>query len=235
MILNMKDMTRPTVKKKKKKRRSGMPIIIVLTILLIGILAAWGVNFLFGNSMKLKGEWERKIDLTSQVRESMTDYLNESSYAGEIDVSNYVNGIVISSRLTVSGDGEWVEKIDSDEYAYQTSQAKAALEKAVSDLLQTRISESYIETDMSIDNLVNEAVGMNLSSYLSKYGPELMPSFEELSEKYGCNATYEADREFVNLLSAMWGEREYSYLVTNETLVLDGSNETIVYHKAEEE
>lgn len=230
----MKDMTRPPVKKKKKKRRSGMPIIIVLTILLIGILTAWGINYLFGNSMKLKGEWERKIDLTSQVRESMTIYLNDSSYAGAIDVSKYVNDIVITSRLSVTGDGEWIEKIDSDEYAYQTSQAKATLENAISDLLKARISESYIETDMSIDNLVNEAVGMNLISYLSKYGPVLVPSYEELSEKYGCNATFEADRESISLMSALWGSRECSYLVTNETLVVDSKEETIVYHKAGE-
>lgn len=222
-------------KRKKRRRRSGMPIIIVLTILLLAVLIAGAVYYLFGNSLMLPGTWEREIDLTAQVTENIENYLKETAYGEEIDVRPYVEQITVTSRLTVTKDGEWAEVVDSDDYAEMTNKSLTALNRAVTELLGKRIADSYIETDLSVDELVKDAVGMNLTSYLSQYGPTLMPTYAELSEKYGCSATYESDREIITISPSMGDSKDYTYMTAKGTLVLDGKNSTVVYHKAEEE
>jgi len=222
-------------KRKKRRRRSGMPMIIVLTILLLAVLTAGAIYYLFGNSLMLPGTWEREIDLTAQVTENIETYLSGTAYGEEIDVRPYVEHITVTSRLTVTKDGEWIEEVDSDDYAQMADKSLSALNRAVTELLGKRVADSYIETDLSVDELVKDAVGMNLTAYLSKYGPDLMPTYAELSEKYGCRATYESDREMITISSAMGDSREYTYMTARGTLVLDGNDGTVVYHKAEEE
>lgn len=222
-------------KKKRKRKISGLPAIIILMLLLIGVLTAGAVYYLFGNSLRLPGTWEREIDLTNQVRESIASYLSETAYGDEIDIRPYVDKISIKSTLTVTKESEWTEKIDSADYEEITQKANMALKQAVTELLSRRIKDSYIETDVSVGDLVKESTGMSLDAYLSTYGPSMLPSYEELSEKYGVTATYEADREYVTLFMPLSGDMEYTYMTAQGTLVIDGAEGTTVYHKAKEE
>lgn len=224
------------MKKKKKRRRSGLPAIIILTLLLLGVITAGAIFYFCGNTLMLPGSWEREIDLTQQITQNISEYLSSTAYGEEIDVSGYMDDIKITCRLSVTKDGEWNEVIDSNDYANAAEQAKNALKKAVSDMLSGRISDSFIETDMTIDELVTDAVGMSLTKYLEEYGPVVMPSYEELASEYECKATYSASREIITLSSATWGsDKECTYMTARGILVVDTPEGTYIYHKAEEE
>lgn len=219
--------------KKKKRRRSAMPAVIILTVLLLVVITLAAIWYFMGNSLALAGEWEREIDLTAQVTENISEYITSASYGEEINVTEYIDQIKVVSHLSISKDGEWKENVDIDSYEAARGKAREALKSAVTDLLSKRITDSYIDTDKSIDELVSEAVGMELTAYLEKYGPKLMPTYEELMEKYGSNMGYSAGRESLVLSSVLTGDREYTYMSARGVLVVDGVNETIVYHKSD--
>lgn len=221
--------------RKKKKRIIGLPIIISLVFVLIamiGIIAYWYIN---GNKIRLPGEWYRQIDLTSQVKEGIEDYLNSATFGEEIEVDKYIDVVLVESHLSITDDGKLVEVIDDQSYADAKAKANDALKQAVSDLIQFRVEKNYIETDKTPEELVDETFGMDLSKYLSQYGPQLMPKYDELNAVYGVDATYEAERETIEIFSDETVSCEYA--VAGQMLVIDYPDKAAIYHskKAEKE
>ncbi len=197
-------------------------ILIMMTVTIV----YWYVN---GNKLRLPGDWYREIDVTSQVKESITDYLNEAMLGNEINVDDYVDSIKIKSNLIIRKDGFISEHIDNSSYYEASKQANEALNKAVADLIKLRIEKNYIETDESIDELIDETFGMKLTDYLKEYGPKLINGYETMDSEYGMDGTYQIDKDQM-VISTYEGDVDCEYAVASRMLVLDYVNGSVVYH-----
>ena len=180
---------------RKKRRMIGLPVIIALVLIMIsmvGIIAYWYIN---GNKLRLPGEWYRQIDMTNEIKDEISKYLDTATMGEEIDVDKYLDSVVFESHLTVTEEGTITEAIDETTYLEAKKAANAALEAMVTDLIKLRVESNYIESTMTPGELVKDTFDIELSDYLKEYGPKLMPSMDELNAEYGLNASYIADRE----------------------------------------
>lgn len=219
------------MKKKKKKRRSMAPLIIIMSLILITVIGGGAFFYLNAYKLMLPGEWTREIDITDYAKEAAASYLSEAAFGDEISIEEYISDLKVTSMLQVTKEGEIVESLDRESYDQALKACQAGLEKAVSDLIERRIKESYIETDMSVDALINETFGMSLEGYLNEYGPKLIPDFEELEERYGSSAYYEASRDSIIIRNSETTDAEYNYAVSHGMLVIDYSDGAVVYYE----
>lgn len=207
----------------RRKRRINIPVIILLLLTLL-IIGGCVFIFYYGNQTMLKGEWQREIDITDYAADSIASYLGQ-----DMD-SNPDSRLTITLTLSVNKEGEWKQIVDEASYDEAFQQARSVLVKAVSDSLKKKIDESYINTDMTVDELVADATGMSLQKYLDEYGPQLLPDYSELAEIYGMSASYTATRDSISIDRA--GEmKEFRYVVTKDIFVIDNPEETVIYHK----
>ena len=107
---------------------------------------------------------------------------------------------------------------------------KEALKTAVVKTVEDKLKKSYIETDMTVEELVKEATGMELTDYLEKYGPKMMPAMDELSDLYGMDAEYSADRSSLNITDKT-DVSVCDYALSHGMLVIDCKDGARVYHK----
>lgn len=207
----------------RRKRRVNIPAIILLLLTLL-IIGGCVFIFYYGNQTMLRGEWQREIDITDYAVDSIASYLGQ-----DMD-PNPDSRLTINLTLSVNKDGEWKQTVDEASYDEALQQAKSVLTGAVSDSLKKKIEDSYINTDMTVDELVVDATGMSLQKYLDEYGPQLLPNYSELMETYGMSASYVATRDSISL--DMAGEMtEFGYVVTKDIFVIDNPEETVIYHK----
>lgn len=207
----------------RRKRRVNIPAIILLLLTLL-IICGCVFIFYYGNQTMLRGEWQREIDITDYAVDSIASYLGQ-----DMD-PNPDSRLTINLTLSVNKDGEWKQTVDEASYDEALQQAKSVLTGAVSDSLKKKIEDSYINTDMTVDELVVDATGMSLQKYLDEYGPQLLPNYSELMETYGMSASYVATRDSISL--DMAGEMtEFGYVVTKDIFVIDNPEETVIYHK----
>lgn len=211
--------------KRRRRSRVGIPVVIMLILVMltmISVVAYWYIN---GDRLRLPGTWYRDIDITEDVKASMEEYLKGATLGNEVDTRLFIDKIVISSELVITKDGKMNESIDVNSYNEAKAKAQEAMKNAVSSLIATRIHQKFIDTDKSIDELVEETLGMNLSAYLEQFGPKLLPDYEELDKEYGMSADYEAGRETISISG-----QESEYAVAAGMLVIDYQNGAVVYH-----
>lgn len=215
----------------RRKKRVNIPAII-LTLITLLIMGGCVFIYLFGNQTMLQGEWQREIDITDYAVDAITEYLGQT-LSEKQEVWSEDTPLTVKVSLKITKEGEWIQTVDEASYNEALARAKNVLTDKVSDSLKQKIDEAYIKTDKSVDELINEATGMELSKYLEEYGPKLLPSIGELSEMYGVSATYEATRDSISRNNA--GEESvFGYVVTQDILVIDKTEETAIYHKTEE-
>lgn len=218
-------------RKKRKKKISGLPIIISLLVVLMTVIFGGCFFYINGNRLMLPGEWVREIDITDRVISAAEEYLQTAAYGDEIDTSAYFADIKVTSILTVTKDGSLAEVIDTESYNQAQDKCKSGLEAAVKDLIAKRIENTYIETNKSVDELVNETFKISLSEYLNQYGPVLMPDISEMESAYGRNASYEASREQIVITYADADVHSCNYAIAHGMLVVDYNDGAVVYHE----
>ena len=213
--------------KRRRKRRSriGIPVVFALMLIMFMMIGLVAYGYINANRLRLPGNWYREIDITDQVKDSMEEYLGSATMGNEVDASLFMDKIVVTSEMVINKEGQMNESINRESYDMARAAADEALRSAVSSLLATRIQQNYIETDKSIDELVEETLGMSLSAYLKEYGPKLLPDYDELDGQYGMSADYEADREHMNISGT-----ECDYAVASGMLVINYKDGAVVYH-----
>lgn len=220
---------------KRRKRNSLVPVIVFLTLMLLVVVGAFLYLLLFSNTMMIKGEWIREIDMTEYVRNEIEDYLDTANMGNEIDLSQYMSNMSVDCRMVLDSDGNYTEYIDADSYNACADAAKQVLKQAVTELIEKRMDAVKIDTDKSTEALVQEAAGMDYDSYLTKYGPQVLPSLSQLQEENDRSGTYSADRSMIYITGAdgtAIGNAEGNlYLVSNATLVINYGDDTYIYVK----
>ena len=196
----------------------------------LAVIGAGAFFYINSNSMMLPGEWHRSIDLTDDVRRNMEDYLRGVLTEDEILECDFPASVEVDSKLVISKEGKMTERIDETSYYDAMTVTKEALKTAVVKTVEDKLKKSYIETDMTVEELVKEATGMELTDYLEKYGPKMMPTMDELSDLYGMDAEYSADRSSLNITDKT-DVFVCDYALSHGMLVIDCKDGARVYHK----
>ena len=217
-------------KKRKRRSRAGLIISLILSLVLIAVISLGLYWYMFANVKALPGQWSRNIDITNNTVVNITDYMREAAMGDEIDVASLVGQMNVKIILTVDKDGKWLQQVDFESYNNCERQAKNALKQAVEQLIKNRMEKSYIENDRSIEEMVKDTVGMSLDSYLDKYGPQIIVSYDSLQNEYNIDTNYEADRNTITFISVE-GDKSYEYAVANGMLAVDYGTESVIYHK----
>lgn len=220
---------------RKRRRGSAVPIIVFLSLMLVAMVGAFLYLLLFSNTMMIRGEWSRQIDMTSYVRGSIQDYLDTANMGDEIDLDNYMSDMIVECRMVLDSDGNYTEQVVVDSYNTCKAQAMQVLKQAVGELLQKRMSAVKISTDKDVNTLVKEVSGMDIDSYLTKYGPQMLPELEEIQGENDRSGTYKADRSLIYISggdgNTIGNQAGNLYLVSNGTLVINYGDNTYIYTK----
>ena len=217
--------------KKKRKRRSAAPIMIIMFIIMATIVGGGIFLYVNANKLMLPGEWSREIDITTYAVDEAGRYLAQATFGDEVEMKEYISDVKLSNVLMVTKEGEITSTVDKDSYEYALSMCKSGLETAVRDLIDRRIKENYIETDMTVDELIGETFSMSLSEYLNQYAPKLLPDYEEFETDYGMSATYVADKDSITISSEGAEDMVCNYAVSHGMLVIDYSDGAVVYYE----
>jgi len=213
------------------RHRSHTGLIIMLIILLLLVLTAGALYVVFGAGIMLRGSWEREIDLTEEVRDGINEYMSTAIGGDDIDIPLAEGDIRIKSVLTIGRDGTWVETVDRKSYEEAVVKSRECMDGSVEALLEKRLADAYIESDRSVEELVNSALGMELDTYLDKYAPAVLPSYESLQEMYGSNIVYESKNDKVMLTDT---GKEITFKASSDMLVLIYTKEAVVYKRVKE-
>ncbi len=233
------------------KRRSAAPLVVFLLVVLVTVIGG-GVFYLVMQKpeRKLPGVWRAEIDLTDRVLAEAESWLSSAEGGDQVSVRERLGEIRVGVILTVSADGSWSQIVDADSYAAAAESAYSALSDGLRELLLLRIAAAGREAGSTeeAERLIADTIGMSTEEYLRLYGPELLPSEEELRTMYDGSGSYQAKGNQLGRSGLPEGngsgessdpvlretdETVYTeqYLISDDYLVITGNGATQVYHR----
>ena len=214
----------------KKRKKNYRFTILILSMILILMILFMIYYFLFSNPIRLVGTWYRNEDVSDIIYDNMENYLKDAVGGDEMDLSAYEDDYNLAIKLEFD-DGEMTEILDEESYEKVLNNAKSALKRAVLDLIETRMQLAFIETDVETETIVEEALGMDIDSYLSEYGPQLLPDVSEFAEKFYVNSEYKATRNKIKLLENGIDTAVMEYAVSGGMMVVGSDEKASIYHR----
>ena len=211
--------------------------ILLLLILSLSISTAYLAYLYFfksGNS-SLTGEWTAELDLTEQAAVTAYIWLQdiEAVSVSLEDVESCMRGLTIQVGLnleaTTDFEGAFRCNILPESYDVCEQAAYEAFAAAFRELLTERLRMAGYTggTDKEdLEVLVTETFGMPTVSYLMTFGPELLPSLEDLQAQYDGSGTYEAAEGFLTWRYDNGTTKTEKYVWENFSLVLSGEEDS---------
>ncbi len=183
---------------------------IILTLLLLTLSISTALlaylHFFAADDGELSGEWTAELDMTHQAAVTALGWLQEIEAVSVSleDMESYMQDLNIQVNLTLeqtgSSEGTFCCNVLPESYDACNQAAYEAFAMAFRELLAQRLQMAGYEggTDMeSMESLVTETFGMSTVSYLMSCGPSLLPSLEDLQERYGGSGTYEVAEDIL--------------------------------------
>ena len=177
--------------------------ILFLLILTLSISTAFlaYLHFFRSDDRSLAGEWTAELDLTEQAAVAAFIWLQDIE-AVSVSFKDVESGmqklsIQVNLDLEASTDSEGIFRcgILPESYNVCEQAAYEAFAESFRELLAERLRMAGYTggTDKEdLEALVTETFGMSTVSYLTTYGPALLPSLEDLQAQYDGSGTYEA-------------------------------------------
>lgn len=178
----------------------------VLTVLFLFLITSTALlsylYFFASNDKELSGNWTAKLDMTNQSAVTALGWLQdiEGVFISLEDMEDYMQGLTVEVSLTfeqtANAEGTFHCSILPESYDTCHQAAYEAFAAAFQDLLIERLGMAGYtgNTDEeTIEALVTETFGMPTVSYLMSYGPELLPSLEDLQAQYDGSGTYKTE------------------------------------------
>ena len=178
------------------KKTNGFLVFMVIFLLLI-LLTGGGLlayKYYFAKDTSYIGSWEREIDLRGYVIEEMNTWFADPTTAGSVEFAD--GDVKVRVILKLSDDGKFSEKIDEESYNEAKTAAARIAVSGLKSFLENRLSNAGTdlnEVGKTVDELIEEALGMTAEEYLSDKGPELLPTLSALEEMYNTNGSYSAE------------------------------------------
>lgn len=183
-------------------RKTVKKVIVLLLLLILSVSTALlaYLHFFASGDEELSGEWTADLDMTRQAAVTALSWLQdiEGVSVSLEDVESCMQNLNIRVDLTFEqtarSEGTFRCSVLPESYATCKQDAYEAFAVVFRDLLIQRLRMAGYTggTDKeAIEALVVETFGMPTVVYLMSYGPELLPSMEELQTQYGGSGTYE--------------------------------------------
>ena len=197
------------------------------------------LHFFAPGDEDLSGEWTAELDMTEQAAVTALDWLQdiEAVTVSLEDMEDYMQDLTVQVNLTLEQtarfEGTFRCSVLPESYEACRQSAYEAFARAFRDLLAERLRMAgYTDgTDgEAVEALVAETFGMSTVSYLMSYGPALLPSLEELQDRYDGSGTY-ANAE--GILTRQFDEggsaavKAESYIRKEASLILTGETGSV--------
>lgn len=184
-------------------RKTIKNVVFTLLLLTLSISTAFFAYLLFfaSDDKELSGEWATELDMTKQAAVTALSWLQEIEAVSVSleDMESYMQGLTIEVNLsfeqTSHAEGTFKCNVVPESYDVCNQAAYEAFAMAFQELLAERLRMAGYtgSTDKeAMEALVTETFGMSTVSYLTTYGPALLPSLEDLQAGYDGSGTYEA-------------------------------------------
>ena len=207
--------------------------ILLLLILSLSFSTALLVylHFFKSDGRRLSGEWTAELDLTEQAAVTAFIWLQgiDGVSVSPEDVVSRMQKLTVDVCLnleaTSGSEGAFHFSITKESYEACEQAAYEAFAEVFRELLSERLHMAGYTggTDKEdIEALVAETFGMSTVSYLMTYGPELLPSLEDLQAQYDGSGTYEAAEGILTWRYDNGTTRTENYVRENFHLVLLG-------------
>ena len=187
----------------KKIIKNAILIILLLSLSISTALLTY-LHFFASDDKDLSGEWTANLDMTEQAAIAALGWLQDIEAVSvsmedmESYMETYMHGLTIRVNLsfeqTANDEGIFRSYVSPESYEACNQAAYEAFAEAFQDLLAERLHMAgYADSadKEAIEALVTETFGMSTVSYLMSYGPVLLPSLEELQERYDGSGTYQ--------------------------------------------
>lgn len=218
---------------------------VVFTILLLfSVSSAALLTYLHFQALdekNLSGTWTARLDMTEQTAVAALSWLQdiEGVSISIEDMRAAMQGLNIELQLsfeqTTRSEGNFQCRISPESYDACCQAAYEAFAAAFQNLVIQRLHMAGYtgSTDKeAVEALVTQAFGTSTLSYLINYGPNLLPSLEELQDQYDGSGTYKAidgtlTRQFEDDLTALTKTEDYiregSNLILSEDINSDSN------------
>ena len=153
-----------------------------------------------------RGDYIRQLDITDRVVTNAAIWLKDVEGADVTEewVRNKTDGIETSVSLSFDpsghNKGNFSEEIDTSGYAGCKEESTALLCGCLKELIKKRLEMVGYGKDMSledVDELITQALGMTLDSYLNNAGISATPDFDRLEETVGRSGEYKIRRNLI--------------------------------------
>ena len=232
----MKKTAKKTAKRTAKRTmgRTIRNLVVILLILTLGISTAFlsYLHFFASADEPLSGDWTASLDVTEQAAVMAFSWLQEIEGVSVSleDIKSYMPNLTIQVNLTFEPTGHSAGtfqcNVVPESYEACKQTAYEAFAKEFKELLTERLRMAGYTGSMdeeAIEALVTETFGMSTDAYLTAYGPELLPSLEDLQAQYDGSGTYEAEADILTRQFEDGGAvatRVESYILKDSSLIL---------------
>lgn len=212
-------------------------VAILFPSLLISTALLAYLHFSASNDKNLTGTWTASLDLTDHAAATSLGWLQdiEAVSVSMQDMESYMQGLNIEVQITfrqsARSAGTFQCNVLPESYDACSQAAYEAFASAFRNLLAERLRMAgYADStdDEAVEALVSETFGLSTVSYLKSYGPQLLPSLEELQAQYDGSGAYQATEDML-IRQFDDGEsvttKSEHYIRRNSSLILTGEHD----------
>ena len=210
--------------------------IVLLLILSLGIstVCLAYLHFFKPDDRSLSGEWIAELDLTEQAAVKAFVWLQDIEAVPVTleDVESCMGRLTVQIDLnfetTTDAQGVFQCGVLPESYGMCEQDAYEAFAEVFSELLKERLRMAGYtggtgKEDM--ESLVTETFGMPTVTYLTTYGPALLPSLEELQMQYDGSGTFQAAEGILTRQYDNGITKTENYVWENLSLVLSAAGD----------
>lgn len=188
-----------------KSIKSAVFILLLLTLSASTAFLTY-LHFFASDDKELTGEWTTDLDMTEHAAVTALSWLQEIEGVSVSleDMDSYMQELTIQVNLTLEqterSAGTFQCNVSPESYDACKQAAYEAFAAAFQELLVERLRMAGYTGSMdeeAIEELVTEIFGMSTDSYLMSYGPDLLPSLEDLQAQYDGSGTYETAEDIL--------------------------------------
>ena len=211
--------------RKKGSGRFALALFLVF-LLLLALTACLVLQRLMSPSRAVVGRWRMELDCTDRAAARAELWLRDAKMGDQVDAAAFFPPLHVDVVLTLRRDGSWERSLDGASLDAARQAAVDAMAASARQLLRLRIAATGRGggPDEYAEQLMQDALGMSSAEYFAAYGPELLPTQEELRERWDGSGSWSIADGRIDL-----GGGPVDFLVGDSLLVLSGPEGTEVY------
>ena len=201
-------------------------VLFLVFLLLLGLTACLILQRLQSPSRAVVGRWRMELDYTDYTAARAERWLRDAQLGDQVAAAEYFPALHVDVLFTLRRDGSWERSLDEASYEAARAAAVDGMAASARQLLRLRVAATGRGggPDEYAEQLMRDALGISSSAYFASYGPQLLPSPEELRGRWAGSGKWTIADGRIDL-----GGGPVDFLIGDRLLVLTGSDGTEVY------